>query len=272
VELTDTHCHLDINKFDSDREAVISRALEAGLTHILIPGLTVSSSETAVNLAEKHSSIFAAAGIHPNEALTWEDITSDSLCKMAANKKVIAIGEIGLDYYWNHAPYHIQQEVFKKQLHLAAELNLPVIIHMREAKDAIQEKCAEDLVIILEDWVAGLRSKKNPLQEHPGVLHSFSGSHQTALKAIELGFFIGVTGSVTFQNAVKRQKIVGALPCNRLLIETDAPFLAPHPHRGKRNEPAYVRLVVEKIAQLHGQNVATVAKITTDNAARLFFW
>ena len=272
MELTDTHCHLDINKFDSDREAVISRALEAGLSRILIPGLTVSSSESAVKFTKKHSNIFAAVGIHPNEALTWKDITSDNLIQMTANKKVIAIGEIGLDCYWNRAPYHIQKEVFKKQLQLAAEQKLPVIIHMREAKDEIQGKCTEDLITILEDWIGGLRSEKNPLREHPGVLHSFSGSLNIALEAIELGFYIGVTGSATFQNALKRQKIVAALPIDRLLIETDAPFLTPHPHRGERNEPAYVHLIVEKIAQLHGQNMATVAEITTDNATQLFLW
>ena len=162
--------------------------------------------------------------------------------------------------------------VLKEQLDLAAELSLPVILHMREAKDAPTGGCAEDLLKLLEEWGMKLKSKNNPLAERPGVLHSFSGTLETARVAMDLGFYIGVTGPVTFENARKRQEIIAALPLERLLIETDAPFLAPHPQRGKRNEPAYVRLIADKIALLHSSSAAEVAKATSENALQLFAW
>ena len=186
--------------------------------------------------------------------------------------KVVAIGEIGLDYYWDSAPHDLQKNVLREQLDLAAELGLPVILHMREARDAPHGNCAADLLQILEEWVAGLRSGKSPLAERPGVLHSFSGSLETARAAMQLGFYIGVTGPVTFENARSRQEIVAALPLERLLIETDAPFQAPHPYRGKRNEPAYVRLIADKIALLHSCSLEEVAAVTSENAGRLFAW
>jgi TatD DNase family protein len=282
VILTDTHCHLDLNKFDSDRETVIERAIQAGVERILIPGLNVTSSRAAVKLAGSHPMLYAAVGIHPSEAGTWNASTRNELRDFvvgsfgsfgaSGSSKIVSIGEIGLDYYWDSAPHDLQEKVLKEQLDLAAELQLPVIIHFREKSDAPDGDCASDLMKILEEWVNRLRGGKGPLAERPGVLHSFSGSAETARRAIGLNFFIGVTGPVTFENARRRQEIVAALPLERLLIETDAPFLAPHPYRGKRNEPAYVRLIADKIASLHSCDITKVATVTSENALRLFAW
>ncbi len=268
--LTDTHCHLDHKKFDAVRAEVIQRAESAGVGRILIPGITLDSSRSAVKLAGSHPLLYAAIGVHPSDSLTWEDATPSALRELATHPKVVAVGEIGLDYYWDAAPHPHQIRVLREQLELAAELELPVVLHMREAKDALHGECAEDLLGILEDWTAGLISGKNPLAERPGVLHSFAGSLETAQQAICLNFFIGVTGPVTFENARRRQEIIAAIPVGCLLIETDAPYLAPHPHRGKRNEPSYVGLVAGKIAALHGVSIEEVARITTANANKLF--
>jgi TatD DNase family protein len=270
--LTDTHCHLDFSKFDADRDEVLARAWEAGLTRILIPGITLDSSRAAVKLAESHPKLFAAVGIHPNDVDQLHVDTLARLRELAKKPKVVAIGETGLDYYWDSAPHDHQQKVLQEQLALAAELRLPVILHCREKGDAPHGACAEDLIKILEEWINRLRVEKNPLADRPGVLHSFSGSPETAQRAIQLGFYMGVTGPVTFKNAVKRQEIVAALPLERLLIETDAPYLTPHSHRGQRNEPAFVCEIADKIAQLKSLDLKEVAAITSANAARLFCW
>jgi len=281
LELVDTHCHLDFNNFDKDREEVILRSRAAGLTHLLIPGVTLDSSRNAVRLSENNPSIFAAIGIQPNDSLTWNedsvhDLTelflSNSIPTKPVNKKIVAIGEIGLDYYWDAAPHAHQKMILWEQLHLAATLNLPVILHLREMKDAEYGLCAEDLRDILTDWTGQLISTKNPLSSHPGVLHSFSGDLDTAQKAIQMGFFIGVTGPVTFKNAKKRQELIAAIPLEHLLLETDAPFLTPHPNRGHRNEPANIQFVANKVAELHKESLARVAGQTCMNAKKLFNW
>ena len=273
MNLTDTHCHLDLEQFDLDRPAVLERASQAGLVHILIPGLSLPSSQSAVNLAGSHPILSAAIGVHPTEAATWNDSSIKELTALASGaSKVSAIGEIGLDYYWNAATQDLQKSILRLQLDLAARLGLPVILHMRESKNALLEQCAGDLMQILETWIAGLRLAGNPLVERPGVLHSFSGSLETARRAIRLGFYIGVTGPITFKNAQARQEIFAALPLDHLLIETDAPFQTPHPHRGKRNEPSYVRLIADKIALLHARTIEEVAAATSENAGRLFAW
>ncbi|RME87271.1 MAG: TatD family deoxyribonuclease [Anaerolineae bacterium] len=272
--LTDTHCHLDFNRFDPDRDEVLERAARAGLRRILVPGIHLDSSRAALALAESHPMLYAAVGVHPNDALTWDEGTAEALRRLARHERVKAIGEIGLDYYRQRAPREVQQRVLREQLALAAEFGLPVVLHMREVADAREEDgpCARDLMSILREWVNGLRSKGDPLAQRPGVLHSFSGSLETAREAIRLGFYIGVTGPVTFKNAQRRQQIVAQLPPERLLVETDAPFLAPHPYRGRRNEPSFVRWIVDKIAQLHFEDQERVAAITTANAERLFSW
>ena len=272
VKLTDTHCHLDLHKFDEDRAAVIERAEKAGLVRILIPALTVTSSLATIKLAESHAMLYTAIGVHPTETSDFRPETLDELRKLSSHPKIKAIGEIGLDYYWDSAPLEVQRQVLKAQLELAAELNLPVVIHLREKGDAVGGSCAEDAMSILENWVANLGADTDALRQNPGVLHSFSGSLETAQRAIDLNFCIGITGPVTFKNAQRKQEIIAQLPLDNLLIETDAPYLAPHPHRGKRNEPALVREIADKIAQLHSRSQDEIATITTSNAARLFSW
>jgi TatD DNase family protein len=297
MKLTDTHCHLDFHKFDEDRAAVIERAEKAGLVRILIPALSLDSSLSAVKLAEAHPMLYATVGVQPNESLTWTENTVEELRKLirphplplsrrergafppsprgggaGGEGKIVAIGEIGLDYYWEAAPHDHQQRVFRAQLELAAELGLPVVIHLREKDDAAGGPCAEDAMRILEGWVAGLGPEQEALRKKPGVLHSFSGSLETAQQAIALNFYIGITGPVTFKNAQRKQEMVAQLPLDHVLIETDAPYLAPHPHRGKRNEPAFVYEIADKIAQLQSRSQEEVASVTTTNADRLFSW
>lgn len=281
MELVDTHCHLDFNKFDNDRTEVILRAQTAGLTRILIPGVTIESSRMAVKLAESNPILFAAIGIQPNDALTWDENSISHLRELflstfnplsAERKKIIAIGEIGLDYYWEAAPHEHQKSILWAQMQLAVELELPIVLHLREKQDAEHGACAEDLLEMITDWTNQLKSTNNPLSSHPGVLHSFSGNIDTAQKAIQLGFFIGVTGPVTFTNAKKRQDLIAAIPLEHLLLETDAPYLTPHPNRGQRNEPANVRLVANKVAELHMESLARVAEQTCANAIKLFYW
>jgi TatD DNase family protein len=285
VNLTDTHCHLDLENFDLDRPEVMERATQAGVEHILIPGLNLLSSRSAVKLAESHPVLYAAVGIHPTEAATWNESSINELSALAngasgtfgipdtpGSSRVVAIGEIGLDYYWNAATRELQKKILRLQLDLATCTGFPVILHMREARDALNGQCAGDLLQILEPWVAGLRLAKNPLAERPGVIHSFSGSLEMARHALDLGFYIGVTGPVTFGNAHARQEIVAALPLDHILLETDAPFQTPNPFRGKRNEPSYVRLIADKIAPLHSRTVEEVAVVTSENARKLFNW
>lgn len=265
IGLNDTHCHLNLKTaFQEDFDAVISRAWEAGLDRILIPGIEVASSRLAIELAETDDRIFAAVGVHPNDALTWETSTLQELSSLARHPKVVAIGEIGLDYYRDHAPREIQIEILKQQLELAATLGLPVIVHNRDA--------IHDLLPLLTEWQSSLVRAGNPLHTHPGVLHAYTEDGQTASKVIAQSFFVGIGGPVTFKNAPDRQKVVGELPLTSVLLETDSPFLAPHPHRGQRNEPAYVALVAEKIASLKQLTVKEVVDITAGNANRLFEW
>ncbi|MBT3314357.1 MAG: TatD family hydrolase [Anaerolineae bacterium] len=279
MNLTDTHAHLYWDRFNEDRDDVISRAKEAGLTRILVPGTTLETSLASVKLAESNPIVFAAVGIHPTDALTWTERTKDELRRMARpplpkreGTKVVAIGEIGLDYYWDRAPHSVQKEILQEQLSLAEELNLPIVLHLREKNDAPEGDCATDLLEMLEKWVSSLRLGAHPLAKCLGVLHSFSGTGEIAKKAIALGFMIGVTGPITFKKMSQRREMIASLPLESLLIETDAPFLSPQPKRGKRNEPAYVRFVAEKIAEIHGKSTREIAEITTANATRLFNW
>ena len=255
---------MDFNWFDEDREQVLKRSREAGLSRILNPGIDLPSSRAAIRLAEQNQDVFAAVGVHPNESTSWDAEMYTELRALAEHPKVVAIGEIGLDFYRDRAPRALQEKVFRAQLELAAEADLPVIIHNREA--------TEDILKVLEDWLEGREAENLASGERPGVLHSYSGDTPTAEKAIAMGFLIGFTGPVTFRNAPDLQRVAAELPLESLLVETDAPFLAPHPKRGKRNEPANVRLIAEKLAELHGENLETVAQVTTANAQRLFLW
>jgi TatD DNase family protein len=272
--LTDTHCHLNWNKFDLDRDAVIERAKAAGLIRLLVPGLDHRSSNEAIQLAESDDSIYAAVGFHPTDLDKFSEQAFAEVKELVKHPKVVAVGEIGLDYYWvkEDDKRAVQREVLKRQLAFAASVNQPVIIHMREENDAWFGAASADLLEILSEWHGGLKAKNNPLVERPGVLHSFNGTLETAQRAIALNFFIGVTGPVTYKNAEEKRRVIYQLPITRLLIETDSPFLAPVPHRGKRNEPAFVREIADKIAGIKSRNLEEVAAVTTDNAARLFLW
>jgi TatD DNase family protein len=190
---------------------------------------------------------------------------------LAKHPKVVAIGEIGIDYYWEKEAEKraFQREVLIRELALAQETNKPVVIHMREENDVWLGDASTDLLKILQDWKIGLRGT---LAEKPGVLHSFDGSLETAQRAIDLGFYIGVSGPITYKNADRKRQVIAGLPLDRLLIETDAPFLAPNPHRGKRNEPAFVSHIADKIAEIHSHTPQEIAMISTANAERLFSW
>ncbi|RMF47255.1 MAG: TatD family deoxyribonuclease [Anaerolineae bacterium] len=269
--LTDTHCHLDFHAFDDDRAAVLRRGREAGITRFLNPGIDLPTSRAALRLAQAEADVFVAVGLHPNSAAQAPSGWLDDLRNLAAAPKVVAIGEIGLDYYRDYTPPSLQQQAFARQLDLAADLGLPVVIHSRNAGKE-DEQAVQDVLTLLEAWQERWRPRRPSLEGRWGVLHSFSASLPLAQQAIAMGFYIGITGPVTFKNAPDLQEVVRALPLEKVLIETDAPFLSPHPHRGKRNEPARVRLTAEKIAALHEVSVDTVARITTENAAHLFGW
>lgn len=286
--LTDTHCHLDFNKFDDDRGAVIQRALEAGVERILIPAIELESCKAVIRLADSHPNLFAAVGFHPTEMDKWDDKSIENLRELIiphpnpspagrgtqGEGKIVAIGEIGLDYYWVKEPEKQarQRQVLKDQLRLAREAGLPAVIHMREAEDAWFGQASVDLLEILTEWQGRLAAEGHPLAERPGVLHSFNGNLETAQKAIANNFYIGVTGPVTYKNAEEKRQIIRQLPLEQLLIETDAPFLTPVPHRGRRNEPAFVAHIADKIAEIHMTTREQVAQMTSDNANRLFGW
>lgn len=271
MKLTDTHCHLDYHKFDADRADVIRRANESGVIRILVPGLHHKSSEEAVKLAESHPNVYAAVGFHPTDLDEFSESAFQRVKELASHPKVVAIGEIGIDYYWVKEPEKraFQREALRRQLQFAQEANKPVIIHMREENDAWFGQASIDLLEILTEWQRGLSGR---LAEQPGVLHSFNGNLETAQKGLALNFYIGITGPVTYKNAEEKRDIIRQLPITKLLIETDAPFLTPAPFRGKRNEPAFVSHIADKIAEIHSKSPAEIAAVTTANAARLFAW
>ena len=259
MNLTDTHCHLDFRDFDKDRATVLSRAWEAGVERILIPGIDLPSSQAAVKLAERYAEFYAAVGMHPNSANNWDAHTLGLFDELSSHPKVVAIGEIGLDFYRDWTSHSLQKRVFREQLKLAEQLNLPVVVHTRNSS-AEDRACITETLDILAKF------------QLTGVLHSFSGNLKEAKRTLDLGFYIGITGPVTFKNASELREIVSALPLDRLLIETDSPFLTPDPNRGKRNEPAFVRLVAEKISEIHHQPLDVVSEMTAANAQRLFQW
>jgi TatD DNase family protein len=270
--IVDSHCHLNFDSFDIDRAEVLRRAEQAGVVKIVNPGLDLDTSREAVSLAEEYHRIYAAVGVHPNEALTWKSDTVDLLENIiASSDKVIAVGEIGLDYYRDYSPKELQQSIFEQQLRLAGHSGLPVIIHSRNVTDQDQSAIL-DILSIIKNWQTELRELKPALAENPGVLHSFSGNHEVAEIAVELGLFLGISGRVTYKNASELRFVVANIPLEKQLIETDSPFLTPHPYRGKRNEPAYVAYVAEKLAEIHDMPIDIIAEMTSNNAQRLFKW
>lgn len=253
--LIDSHCHLDMDDYADDIDAVLACAKAAGVTHIITVGTDLASSEQALALAQKYSVLKAAVGIHPHDVGNVGDADWDGLLDLVArgNGAIVGWGEIGLDYVKNHSPRDIQRRQFARQLELAAQVRLPVIIHDREAHD---------------DTLAALTT--GPVRRYGGVMHCFSGDWPLAKKFLDLGLYISLSGVVTFKNASALQEVAAKVPLDRLLVETDGPFLAPHPYRGKRNEPAWVVKTAEHIAEARGIPLATLAAATTANARRLF--
>ena len=254
----DSHAHIDGPEFDADRAEVIQRARDAGVSAILNVGTGDPHSgalERAVELAQKYDDIYTAVGVHPHDARLFDDGVEQSIRELIRQStRVIAWGEIGLDFHYDNSPRQVQIDVFRRQLHLARDANLPVIVHTREAEK-------ETIDLLKSEWAGS---------NLPGIMHCFSGSLGLAEKAIELGFFISFSGIVTFKKADELRVVAHEVPLDRLLIETDCPFLSPIPFRGKRNEPAHVVEVARCLATLRGLTLQEMARITTENFTRLF--
>lgn len=249
----DTHVHLNADQYDDDLQEVIDRALENNVTKMIVIGFDRKTIERAMALIGQYEFLYAVIGWHPVDAVDCTDKDLAWIEELSAHPKVVGIGETGLDYHWDKSPKDVQQEVFRKQIRLAKKLKLPIIIHNRDAT-------ADVLTILKEENAA----------EVGGIMHCFGGSVETAQESIDMNFMISLGGPVTFKNAKKPKEVAAEIPLEHLLIETDAPYLAPHPYRGKRNEPSYVPLVAEEIARLKGITVEEVAKITTQNAETFF--
>ncbi|MGD6782266.1 TatD family hydrolase [Sutcliffiella horikoshii] len=251
--LFDTHVHLNADQYEEDLQEVLDRAQAEKVTNMVVVGFDRKTITRAMELVEKYDFLYAAVGWHPVDAI---DMTEEDLAwieDLASHEKVVAIGEMGLDYHWDKSPKEIQKEVFRKQIQLAKKVKLPIVIHNRDA--------TADVVQIL---------KEEDAKEVGGIMHCFTGSLEVAKECMEMNFYISFGGPVTFKNAKKPKEVVKEIPMEKLLIETDCPYLTPHPYRGKRNEPGYVRLVAEQIAELKELTVEEVAEKTTANAKKLF--
>lgn len=251
--LTDSHAHLTDERLQKDVEAVLARAKAAGVETIINVGCDLPSARLAVAQAARYTCVYAAVGIHPHDAKDAGEDTWEELRRLALQPKVVAIGEMGFDFYYNHSPRKVQEEVFRRQVNLARELNLPVIIHDREAH-------TETFTVLSEEKAA----------EVGGVMHCFSGDLNFAKKCLDLGFYLSFAGPITFKNAGALPEVARMVPLDRLLVETDAPYLAPVPYRGKRNEPAFVKEVAQKVAELRGLEFADLVRAVSENARALF--
>jgi TatD DNase family protein len=251
--LFDTHVHLNDEQFNEDLEDVIQRAKEQKVEKMVVVGFDRPTITRAMELIEKYDFLYASIGWHPVDAIDMKEEDLQWIEELCSHPKVVALGEMGLDYHWDKSPKDIQKQVFRKQIQLARKVKLPIIIHNREA--------TQDIIDIL---------KEEQAHEVGGIMHCFSGSAETAKECVEMNFYISLGGPVTFKNAKKPKEVAVEVPFDRLLVETDCPYLAPHPYRGKRNEPAYVKLVAEQIAELRGVTLEEVANQTTANAKKLF--
>lgn len=257
----DTHCHLDFHQFDADRDDVVARAAAAGVTIIVNPATDLDSSRRAIALADRYDGVYAQVGVHPNDAADFGPSTLAELRTLAAHPKVVAIGEIGLDYYWDKTPKAQQQAAFEAQLELAAELDLPVVIHCRDAQADVRDT--------MRRWVPGAQMRRGP-DAILGVYHAYSGDLEMAQEAAGWQVVLSLGGPVTFQNARDLHALVSQLPLDQIMLETDAPYLTPHPHRGKRNEPAYIPLICQAIAGLLKIDITEMADSASDLASRTF--
>jgi len=254
MELVDTHCHLDEDAFEPDRDEVVAKFVQSGVVHAITIGTTAESSRRAVEVANRYPSVFAAVGIQPNYVQEAKPADFEVIAELARDPRVVAIGETGLDRYWDYSPLDLQIEYFHRHIELARQLDLPFVVHCRDAE---------------AETVAELRraAEAGPLR---GVMHSFSGSLETARACLELGMYLSFAGMVTFKNAHALRAVAAEVPADRILVETDSPYLAPSPHRGKRNEPAHVTLTAACLADRRGVSFEEFARQTTENARRLF--
>lgn len=253
MQFIDTHVHLNADQYDEDLQDVILRAREKGVQKMVVIGFDTKTIKRAISIAESDPDIYAVVGWHPVDAVDCTEEDLKWIEELAAHEKVVGIGETGLDYYWDKSPKEVQQEIFRKQIRLAQRVDLPLIIHNRDATG--------DVMRILKEEEAHLTG---------GIMHCFGGSVETARESIDMNFMISLGGPVTFKNAKTPKEVAAEIDIAHLLIETDAPYLAPHPYRGKRNEPSYVPLVAEEIARLKGLTVEEVARVTTENAEKFF--
>ncbi|SET74178.1 TatD DNase family protein [Oceanobacillus limi] len=251
--LIDTHVHVNARQFMDDRDEVIQRAFDSGVNYMVVVGFDRETIPLAIEIAEKYDTIYAAVGWHPVDAVDMTDEDLTWIEELSSHPKVVAIGEMGLDYHWDKSPKDIQKEVFRKQIQLAKKVKMPIIIHNREA--------TEDIIEILQEEDAN---------EVGGIMHCYNDSVRYVQACLDMNFYISLGGPVTFKNAPLPKEVAAQVPLDRLLVETDAPFLAPHPNRGKRNEPAYVKLVAEKIAEIREMPIDEISEITTKNAFTLF--
>lgn len=253
AKLIDSHAHLDGSQFDVDRDELIEKLSDAGIEYVINPGADMNSSRKIAELVKEHSIVYGAVGVHPHDAVDMVDEDIEELRELARGEKIVAIGEIGLDYYYEHSPREVQKQRFREQIRLAKQLNLPIIVHEREA--------AQDVFDIISSEADGnLR----------GVIHCYSGSAEMAREYIKLGFYISFAGPVTFKNAKKPKEVAAEIPLEHLLLETDSPYMAPVPYRGKRNDPSYVRYIAETIAELKGLSYEQVVEQTNANTKKLF--
>ena len=253
MKLIDTHAHLDFPKFDKDRTEVINRAIDSGIEKIVNIGSDMTSSRNSVELSRRYDEIYSVIGIHPHNADSFDLNVSKKLKKLSKNGKVVAIGEIGLDFHYDNSPREKQKQAFRAQLRLAKSLDLPVVIHTRDADK-------ETLEILKEEDVS----------EIGGIMHCFASDKKMAEEILDLGFYIAFGGLITFNNLDDLREIVSKVPLDKLLVETDAPYLTPEPYRGKRNEPLHVKYVAERIAEIKNVDLEKVAKKTTANAKKVY--
>lgn len=251
--LFDTHAHINDKQFAEDREEMLQRAKDAGVSRLVVIGCDAEGITSAIELAEKYDFVYAAIGWHPVDAIDMTDVDLDRIEELSSHPKVVAIGEMGLDYHWDKSPKGIQKDVLRKQIQLAKRVKLPIIIHNREA--------TQDIIPIL---------KEENADEVGGIMHCYSDEADLVQEFLDMNFYISLGGPVTFKNAKAPKEVAKMVPADRLLIETDCPYLAPHPNRGKRNEPAYVKLVAEQIAELRGMGYEELAELTMRNAERLY--
>jgi len=269
----DTHCHLFFSEFENDIDDVIKKANDVGVQHIIVPGTDLETSRKSISLAEKYEGIYAAVGFHPHDSSKASENAMEEIEKMSFHKKVVAIGEIGLDFHYDYSPREVQREIFLKQIEIAIRCELPIIVHDRETNGETYEtifKIAEEK----NDW---MKTKRNTDSRYPhprGVFHCFAGDSNIARKATEKGFYISIPGPVTFPSKKEKknsmEEVVSQITMEHILLETDAPFLAPAPYRGKRNEPSYIPRIAEKIASLQNVSIEDVGRTSSFGAHKLF--